>query len=238
MKNRLNICVDTLVLEVTRRCNCCCDHCLRGEQQDMDMPKEVIDKVLDTFDFISNVIFTGGEPSLNLDAIHYFFEQAELRGKIPFSFFIATNGLENQYELACLLLKYYPLMEEPECCEVCISQDRFHPFGTKDPALRVSPLAGLSFYQKDSKAHNDNESDDWLINEGNADRHDLGCRKSMGAMPLNISSEGDGEVRFEQLYVSANGNIQENCDLSYEHIDGLALTTLDGLCDYVQGQLY
>lgn len=61
MGNKLNI--YNLVLEVTRRCNMCCAHCLRGEAQNMDMQKETIDKLLDQTDSISMVTFSGGEPS-------------------------------------------------------------------------------------------------------------------------------------------------------------------------------
>ena len=37
--------VYSLILEVTRRCNMCCAHCLRGEAENIDMQKETIDKV-------------------------------------------------------------------------------------------------------------------------------------------------------------------------------------------------
>jgi len=29
--------VSNLMIEVTRRCNMCCDHCLRGDAQDLDL---------------------------------------------------------------------------------------------------------------------------------------------------------------------------------------------------------
>ena len=64
--------VYSLILEVTRRCNMCCAHCLRGEAENIDMQKETIDKVLDLVDKIECVTFSGGEPSLNLPLIQYF----------------------------------------------------------------------------------------------------------------------------------------------------------------------
>ena len=68
--------VYSLILEVTRRCNMCCAHCLRGEAENIDMQKETIDKVLDLVDKIEHVTFSGGEPSLNLPLIQYFFDRA------------------------------------------------------------------------------------------------------------------------------------------------------------------
>lgn len=69
--------IQNLVLEVTRRCNMACEHCLRGDAQNMDMSKEIIDEVLKSCNGINSVTFAGGEPSLNISIIRYFFEQAE-----------------------------------------------------------------------------------------------------------------------------------------------------------------
>ena len=82
--------IQELILEVTRRCNMSCAHCLRGDAQALNMPREIIDKVLDSVESIGSVLFTGGEPSLNLEAIRYFFTKAEELGKLPYSFYIVT----------------------------------------------------------------------------------------------------------------------------------------------------
>ena len=68
----LTMTVDQLTLEVTRRCNMNCAHCLRGDAQCLDMSKEVVDKVLQDIDYISFLFFTGGEPSLNIPIMDYF----------------------------------------------------------------------------------------------------------------------------------------------------------------------
>ena len=57
--------VRSLILEVTRRCNMCCDHCLRGDAQDLDMQKETVDALLEQVGSIGGVTFSGGEPLLN-----------------------------------------------------------------------------------------------------------------------------------------------------------------------------
>ena len=140
MGNKLNI--YNLVSEVTRRCNMCCAHCLRGEAQNMDMQKETIDKLLDQTDSISMVTFSGGEPSLNIPLIRYFFERVRETGVSVSSFYVATNGKENQMDLAQLLLKEYVGMEEKELSGVSISVDDFHEGG-----LDFSPVRALSFYR-------------------------------------------------------------------------------------------
>lgn len=55
----------SLILEVTRKCNLHCAHCLRGDAQCVDMSKSTIDKLMPMLGKVSSVTFTGGEPSLN-----------------------------------------------------------------------------------------------------------------------------------------------------------------------------
>ena len=71
-----------LIFEVTRRCNLCCEHCLRGEAQNMDMTKETVDKVLDRVESISSLTLSGGEPTLNIPIIRYIFSEIR-RMEIP-----------------------------------------------------------------------------------------------------------------------------------------------------------
>ena len=51
------------VIEVTRRCNMQCRHCLRGDAQNVDISNEIIDRFFDGFAdgaVIENVVFSGG----------------------------------------------------------------------------------------------------------------------------------------------------------------------------------
>lgn len=53
-----------LMLEVTRRCELRCEHCMRGEPQDLDMSDEILEKVFSQVDGIYHLSLTGGEPFL------------------------------------------------------------------------------------------------------------------------------------------------------------------------------
>lgn len=56
-----------LAIEVTRRCNMECAHCLRGDAQAVDMTQEIVDRFVDGLEegmSIGDVTLTGGEPSL------------------------------------------------------------------------------------------------------------------------------------------------------------------------------
>ena len=66
--------ISNLVVEVTRRCNMSCDHCLRGCGQNMDLQDKHIETLTSQLEngYISNITFSGGEPSLNVKAIESF----------------------------------------------------------------------------------------------------------------------------------------------------------------------
>lgn len=88
MKLRIN----NLILEITRRCNMCCDHCLRGDDQGLGMNILTIRNLLHEIKDISSITFTGGEPSLAVSALHDIREYCERR-QIPVnSGFLAANG--------------------------------------------------------------------------------------------------------------------------------------------------
>lgn len=59
----------SLMLEVTRRCNLKCAHCMRGEPQNIDMSNEIIEKIFSEVETVFHLSLTGGEPFLAPDAI-------------------------------------------------------------------------------------------------------------------------------------------------------------------------
>lgn len=215
--------VENLSLEVTRRCNMGCAHCLRGNAEDMDMSRETIDQVLEQVDMIGQVTFTGGEPSLNMDAIRYFFAQARKYGKLPRSFFVATNGKANQEELAMELLKQYPDMEEQELCGVALSVDEWHDPQDYDQSI----LKGLAFYS-DCKEKPDGYN---LIPEGRAARLKIDSEEMIQPKSAHIVLSEDSDpnaetLEIEMLYVAADGKIVGNCDMSYARMEKEAKYTI------------
>ena len=193
-----------LCLEVTRRCNMECGHCLRGEAEDVDMSKEIVDQVLEQIDRISTVTFTGGEPTLNMDLIRYFFKRAEELDKMPYSFYIVTNGKAFQHELAIELLKWYPKMEESDFCGVAVSLDDWHDELETPPILKA-----LIFYTAEK------ERDSRFVPRREGRAASLNWSQPV-SHSCDIKMEDD---EIQLLYVSANGNMIGDCDLSYEHID-------------------
>ena len=92
-----------LGLEITRKCNLKCAHCLRGDAQHLSMKKEVIDKILDSSAGIKEIFFTGGEPFLEPDLIEYVVDQVIERDFECFSMSVVTNGtIMNDNGIRCV----------------------------------------------------------------------------------------------------------------------------------------
>ena len=86
----------TLCFEVTRRCNLNCLFCGRGQSQNIDISREIIDKALDEIannTFVVDLRISGGEPFLAQDKIVYLFDQIINRGLLVSDICIFTNGL-------------------------------------------------------------------------------------------------------------------------------------------------
>lgn len=223
----------SLIFEVTRRCNLSCEHCLRGDAQGMDLSRETVNKVLDNVESIGCLTLSGGEPTLNMPMVRYIFEEIQRR-KIPMSsFYIVTNGLENQMELAQLLLETITYCDEPEMCGVSISLDIFHD---NEKKAHTSPLHYLSFFNRD-KENGDFHGMKGILKRGRAASESFGYGRV--ANPTidfydDMQICGDNLYIGGDFYVSAAGEICADCDLSYDMMKDYLVTTVNDLPHFLK----
>ena len=219
----LKILIDDLILETTRRCNMRCEHCLRGDAENMNLDTSFIEAVLSRADSVCSVVFSGGEPSLAVPTIREFYRLAEEYRCIPSNFYVATNGKEHAKELAHILIDAWTVSDDKDCCAVCISKDLWH-----EKLTETNPLEALAFYRDDKDHTNDKPQNktDWPWCIGRA--ADYGIGRKPNDFVLDPSFQGeitkDGRdtiLRIETLYLSCNGYLYGNCDLSYERMDSM-----------------
>lgn len=226
-KTKDHIIIHSLVLELTRKCNAHCEHCLRGDARNEQMPFHTIDEILNTVSEIYTVTFSGGEPTLNLDAMEHFFNQAARLNKYPSSFFVATNGCKNQERLASILLRAYAEIDEPEYCAVALSTDEYHDCYQDDY------IKGLKFYSP-IKEKDSIQSDDWVILSGRAADNQLGHAPATHTrFDVTLPESEHGDIEIQTLYIAANGFIYPDCDLSYNVMDKHKLVTIGQFPDYI-----
>ena len=227
---------ENLGFEVTRRCNLSCDHCLRGCAEDIDIQKGVIDTVLDSVAKIEYLVFTGGEPALNVPMIQYILEQMKARD-IPLGmFFIATNGIPNQMELARVCLDLMQYAEEPFESSIAISRDIFHD---NVDEIDKSPLNFLAI-RSDCKDAGD-FSQRPLGARGRAAVEGFSEKYNVEVREQDVKTEFENIWFFNHMpiigdivYISARGQVCLDCDLSYDMMDAYKVCDVQNFDEVIE----
>lgn len=202
-----------IVIEVTRKCNLACDHCLRGCAQNMNIKLEYIDKLLEiiaenNIDYI-DLTLTGGEPSLNLKALKYIYTKLKYHNINLSSFYLATNGINNNNKnFISVLLDFYSLVDYKECFQIDISDDVQHQYergysaAYEDDEL-IHGLKGVHFRDVDTDF-----SYQGAIKEGRAKEYNFNGQENI--------IDSDISLDDTYFYLNCRGNIINGCDWSYE----------------------
>lgn len=203
--------IDTLIIEVTRKCNFTCGHCLRGPAQNKSISFEVADKLLSQISSIGTLTFSGGEPSLNVPFMRYFLDKAREKGVDIGNFYLATNGGKSSGsdDFIHLLMDLYLYCSDNEISAVDVSNDDWHDMNEKDEnaiarlqCLRFANIKGRLDYR-----HVIAEGRGKTLNELN------GVEDGRKIKPDELYRE-EATIQGE-CYVNALGDIIPGCDFSY-----------------------
>jgi len=216
-------------LEITRRCNLRCDHCLRGGAQRVDVSDRVLYKVFQQWptEYIGSVTFTGGEPSLVPDRIEKFRHELQYRGSILGFWELTTNAHYITEPFLTALEKLSWHVDEKDMCSIRISRDHFHRALSQQRSRwklqEWGELTGIHIYE-DKALDTFTEK---IKGQGRAKRYQLGYDISDKHTPeWEYSLDDDGEISHTagSVYVNAYGDIIDGCNWSWieqkQHILG------------------
>lgn len=199
-----------LILEVGRKCNLKCEHCLRGEAENITMPLEVAKLALDQFDYISCLTFTGGEPALYGKEISNIVDYIIDTNIAIGCFYVATNGTILDWQLINALMRLYAYCEEKEFCQLDISNDHFHEADIGYCDINYDIYKALNFTHMRGDI-----AEVSLISEGRAEENGYGGRTLQKDYPFSYE-EYNETIDVEMVYVNACGGILSDCDFSYK----------------------
>jgi hypothetical protein len=209
--------INHLAVEVTRRCNIQCKHCVRGHAQNIDIPLEYIDTLLDQVTSINHFSPTGGEPSLNVPAIKHFIKGCKDR-RIPINkFYISTNGINIKNDFVDVCLELYDMCTMKDCCRVQISNDKYH---LQEKHYDDSLLSPLPFYGKRGRENSDMPGG--ILIQGlaeNLKEATVVCRK--------------GKV-IDCYYLTARGNVIHGDCWSYKNERNHVLCRVNSLKRFIE----
>lgn len=237
--------VQELVLELTRRCNMACAHCLRGDAQVVDMTPALIEKALEPITYIETLTFTGGEPSLVPHLMQETLSICKERDIQVGQVYLATNGKEvsqefikacldwHTYTFTCLgehssgtpvpqaeLKKTLSMLQSVRemGCWVALSMDEYHEPIFYQNLLKLAALPHLV----DDKHHEASQRN-WIIPEGNAASNGLRSETMLDRRPWMFDDQS------KKLCVEADNDPYEcNIDMVYVNARGKLLK----YCDY------
>lgn len=118
--------------EITRKCNLKCRHCMRGDEQNITMSKEVIDKFFSQTKYIRAFLVTGGEPFINEEIFEYMVDSIIKHEIFINGVSMITNGTIRSERIVKALNKliYYcgikNRFKSQFFCYVGVSDDMFH----------------------------------------------------------------------------------------------------------------
>ena len=203
-----------------------CKHCMRGSAQSANIPHKHITALLQQVDQISEITFTGGEPSMNVEAIEFFIAEAKRLNVYIGGFYIATNGKNIKADFVIACLKLYAMCDEKEMCVIELSNDIYHK---EEGEYNDELLKGLSFYRKRNK---DDYARYKLINEGRAKYHGRGSRELIDEINTHITDVD--ELNDATLYLNVNGKIINGCDWSYKSQDNNIICDVKELKKFIE----
>lgn len=118
--------VDDLMLEVTRKCNLRCEHCLRGNAQNKSMSRNIIDALFRHVDSVGTLTIGGGEPTLAIDVLWDVYNSI-LQNHVDIqNIYMVTNGKTLKRELVQVFSQLYQRCSDNEVSGFAVSNDQYH----------------------------------------------------------------------------------------------------------------
>lgn len=211
--------VDYLNIEVTRKCNERCEHCLRGEAQDINITPEIYYNLFKNITAITNLLITGGEPTLNADGIINILDYIMAKQITVYRFTMYTNGLLFPDKLLFKILDFIVYCEESDLCTVGISNSEWR---TTLPNKVLEKRLKLFTFYRDDKDYTKYKVP--LINKGLANWNGIGTKVVTIEPKLSPTLYEDQDyVYVETISVTADGYILSDCDYSYDEVEQISV---------------
>lgn len=229
----MSLTIAELGIEVTRKCNMKCEHCLRGEPQRKNISDQHIYKILQLIDNVGTLTITGGEPTLAMDSLTHIQHCVQYGRADVGSFYMVTNGKSINVAALAEWAKYMRLAcGDNELSGVSFSFDKFHvsTFNYAQMEKQERNYRRLKDILENEYGIYDNgwsefvrkhSDDSWdyhhLFAEGRAE--DFGGRNNDHKIFIEDIWEDNINFSDNMLYLSANGYIVSDCNWSYKNID-------------------
>jgi organic radical activating enzyme len=209
-----------LTIEVTRKCNFTCGHCLRGDAQNLDFDIKHLKNFLSTTDVteIETISFTGGEPFLNPKGMIEIIQLLKKKKISIRGYTIVTNGSIFNLEALGVIANLHELCSENYGSKIIVSNSKWHKedknriaFISWDEILlkHKNKFQALNYSANLTDVRMELEDGNYhiIINEG----------RGKNIAESNHNHTHDIFTFYGMTYINADGKvIESNCNMSYE----------------------
>ena len=230
-----------LAIEITRRCNKKCIHCVRGDAQNLTMSREVIDRIFEDVANVDKIALFSGEVLLEIDTIDYLIQKINRSHWTTKFIEVTTNGticddhIINLFESFCT-------KENERYVLIRISNDSYHnPEEYENAYAYYEQLVSEAnkriksnhpdsniFLKYTIKSHNEESSN--LVYGGRAkELIDNGGKYEKSIFGTRFVHCYHHRLKIIDdfipcsLQISANGNVTYNEFLDYDTLDALSI---------------
>ena len=213
----------SLSIEITRQCNMCCIHCMRGNAENTNLDPNILNSFLKQVKDITTLTITGGEPSLVPEIMIKLLRKFQKYKVAVGNIYIVTNGkkITNKFITACI--EWYLYCYDNEISAVCTSKDMFHEPVWPD---NIKKLEALSFFNNRDK--NTDFTKTHVLNIGRAKTLHLpnvakNDKPYFEEIECETIDEHTIEVCSGNITVTTNGDILSQCDYAYNETDAIKI---------------
>lgn len=188
--------IEGISFELTRRCNLHCRWCSKGEPQNMDITKDIIDKTLDEISpyGINCIRITGGEPSLTPELLEYLIDEIISKKIKVYGIQFITNATITSDIIKRSIYKMldYAKTIEKERQEIkSYFQDRMEMIFKSLVGKDIVWFTELSVWEHDNKATYENVKK--FYNDIEDERYHFVEQTELGEINARITIEGRAE---------------------------------------------
>lgn len=233
--------VSSLCVEITRKCNKRCAHCMKGESQSISMSKGIIDKLFEDIDDCKTICFEGGEVLLEIELLDYFIEKIIKHNWNTEDIQLTTNGIILDSRIVDIYDKFCKSREN-RFALLRFSDDVFHDKAEFENAFNYyQPLIDEKNRQYGNKGHivcyfasKNRESSDlpYIVYAGRGKDfvdNNRNIFTPLGTKPVQYPYQHNHRIKIEndtvccKLRLCANGNVVFGENTSYEIDDEISM---------------
>jgi hypothetical protein len=176
----------------------------------------------DTFEVTTSITFTGGEPSLNCDAISYFARSSLLNDLDVERFYIATNGrysVKTYNEFINAIQKMQ--VRSSRGGLIGVSNDQYHSPYSLSNYFSSKLIEWCDSKHISYRFNSNNDTSHEIVDQGRGKLFNntisplLDFTTTAGVLYSVLALESSSSV----LYLSSTGRIVSSCEFDYENID-------------------